>query len=107
LPRAFGAQAPSAGEFVWRFNDVAAMWFERNVLLRDTYWPRRAHLEVIRFQDTADHPGEMRVGRDEQRPDVLVRAVKWVLADRAAPDGWRPLHWSDLPGLVEGEALAV
>jgi hypothetical protein len=62
---------------------------------------------VIRFQDTSEHPGEMRVGRDEQRPDVLVRAVKWVCVDRAAPDGWRPLSWNDLAGLLKGGAPAV
>jgi hypothetical protein len=92
---------------VWRFNDRAAIWFERNVLLMNSYWPRRAHLEVIRFQDTSDHPGEMRVGRDEQRPDVLVRAVAWVIADLDALDGWRALRWDDLANLLEGGTPAV
>jgi len=107
LPALFGAQPPTPGEFVWSFNDVGGIWFERHVLLQDSYWPRRAHLEVIRFQDTSDHPGEMRVGRDEQRPDVLVRAVKWVIADRESPDGWRALRWSDLPGVLEHGAPVV
>jgi hypothetical protein len=107
LPAAFGSEPPSQGEYVWRFNDTAAIWFERNVLLMNTYWPRRAHLELVRFQDTSEHPGEMRVGRDEQRPDILVRAVKWVIADRDAPDGWRALRWDDLPGLLEGGAPQV
>jgi hypothetical protein len=107
LPAVLGSEPPSPGEYVWRFNDTAAIWFERNVLLMNTYWPRRAHLELVRFQDTSDHPGEMRVGRDEQRPDILVRAVKWVIADREAPDGWRALRWDDLPGLLEGGAPDV
>jgi hypothetical protein len=102
LPRLFGAEAPTPGQFVWRMRDVSAIWFERQVLLQNSYWPRQAYLEVIRFQETSEHPGEMRVGRDEQRPDVLVRAVQWVIADRQAPDGWRALRWSDLPRVLPG-----
>lgn len=86
------------GDFFFRFNDVAAIWAERNLLLRDVYWPRQAFLDVLRFVDTPSHPGEMRVGRDEQRPELLVRAYRWVVADRSAFGGWRPLRWEDLQG---------
>ena len=96
LPLLFGAEAPTPGQFVWRMRAISAIWFERSILLENSYWPRRAYLEVIRFQETSEHPGEMRVGRDEQRPDVLVRAVEWVIADPQAADGWRALRWSDL-----------
>ncbi|MCI0681278.1 MAG: hypothetical protein L0Y71_04170 [Gemmataceae bacterium] len=91
------APAASLGDFA----DVSAIWAERNVLLQDSYWPRRAYLEVVRFQDTPSHPGEMRLGRDEQRPELVVRAVQWVVADRQSPDGWRALRWSDLPRFVD------
>src|SRR5262249_4267589 len=37
------------GRFFGQFNDVAAIWFERNVLLHDTIWPRRAQLELLDF----------------------------------------------------------
>ncbi len=43
----------------------------------------------------------MRVPRDEQRPELIVRAVQWVVADTAAPDGWRPLRWDDLPSYLD------
>jgi hypothetical protein len=99
------ANDSSPGDFVGRFNNVAAVWGERNLLLMNTYWPRQAYLEVLRFQDAADHKGEMRVARDEQRPDLLVRAIQWVVADRAAEGGWRPLRWQDLPGLVDDANL--
>jgi hypothetical protein len=97
----------SPADYFYRFNDVGGIWVERNVLLMDSYWPRRAYLEVIRFQDTPDHPNEMRVGRDEQRPDIQVRAVQWVIADRGARDGWRPLLWKDLRGLLDASELQV
>jgi len=29
------------------FNSVATIWFERNILLQNSYWPRRAQLEII------------------------------------------------------------
>jgi hypothetical protein len=101
---ALATDQPASG-FFWRFSDVAVIWTERNVLLRDEYWPRQAYLEVIRFQDARDHLGEMRVGRDEQRPDIQVRAVKWVVADRHARGGWRPLRWGDLHRFVEDKGL--
>jgi hypothetical protein len=95
-------------EFSWRFADVSAIWTERNVLMQDTYWPRRAHLEYARFQGKHQSPNEMRVPRDEARPDLLVRAVEWVIADPTAPDGWRALRWQDLAdrGLIDGPTLA-
>lgn len=93
-------------DFMWRFNDVAGIWGERSLLLQDSYWPRRAHLELVRFQEAQSRAGEMRVPRDEQRADVQVRAIRWVVADRSAADGWRPLRWSDLERFVPQEQLA-
>lgn len=97
--------ATGSGASLGDFADVSAIWTERNVLLQDSYWPRRAYLEVLRFQDTPSHPGEMRLGRDEQRPDLVVRAVQWVVADRESADGWRALRWSDLPQYVDQSLL--
>jgi hypothetical protein len=92
--------------FVHRFNDVAVIWFERNILLIDTIWPRHAYLELLNEELT--HGDEMRIGRDTPAPALRVRALKWVIADsnrRRAPEGWRALRWSDLtPGLL-GEPI--
>ena len=65
---------------VHRLNDVAAILFERNILLQNTIWPRRSHLEVLE-PATEDY----RVGRDAAAPVIRVRAYSYVIADRAKP----------------------
>jgi hypothetical protein len=96
--------------FAWRFYDVAAIWTERNVLMMSTYWPRRSHLEIGRFQPSKDKdkPDDMRVAKDDTRPELTVRAIEWVVADRdveAAPHGWRALRWQDLPRFIDQSLL--
>src|SRR5438067_866156 len=92
-------QAHPLTDFAVRFKDTAAIWFERNVLLRDTIWPRHAFLELLDFPDS----GDLRVGRDAPSPRVRVRAVKWLVADPGAPEGWRAMTWDDLtPDLAGG-----
>jgi hypothetical protein len=89
--------------FIHDFNDTAIIWFQRNILLMDTIWPRRAQLELLDFPEEA-----MKIGRDAPPPTLHVRALKWVVADsnrRRAPEGWRALSWNDLakkPDLVGG-----
>lgn len=99
---------PSPVAFAWRFHDTATTWTERNALLLDSYWPRRAYLEMVRFPHTKNDPLEMRLGESAQPPALVVRAYQWVIADRAAPGGWRPLRWADLRehDLVPDEVLA-
>ncbi|MCX7700273.1 MAG: hypothetical protein N2039_05305, partial [Gemmataceae bacterium] len=86
------ARRLAAADFGYRFRDVAAIWFERNVLLRETLWPRRALLQLLDFPAS----GELRIGRDAPSPRIRVQALKWVIADEASAEGWRPLRWSDL-----------
>lgn len=79
------------GQFVHEFKDVSAILAERDVLLMNTPWPRRAYLEVVNF------PGdEMRIGRDVPSPRLRVAAYQWVIADNSVAAGWRPLTWADL-----------
>src|SRR5947209_2143455 len=86
-------------DFAVRFKDVAAIWFERNVLLANTIWPRQAHLKLLDFPEA----GDLRIGRDAPSPRLRVRAWKWVIADPTAPEGWRLMTWGDLtPQLVGG-----
>jgi hypothetical protein len=83
------------------FHEVATIWFERNVLLRDTIWPRRAYLVVLE-PDTDN----LRLGRDKQSPSIRVRALKYVVADPKTSEGWRALTWKDLKDkkhLIGGE----
>ena len=94
---AFGIYAALGGvpaQFPWRSMDVATIWGERNLLLKNTPWPRRAHLELIDFP--AD---ELRVGKDAPPPKIRARAFQWVIADNNSWDGWRPLKWSDAVAL--------
>jgi hypothetical protein len=91
--------------FSWKFADAATIWAERNILIMDTYWPRRAYLVIEGFEQSASNPTEMRVARDDARPDLQARALQWVLADRLAPNGWRALYWRDLPGLLDSELV--
>ncbi len=110
-----GATGGSASplSFFWEFNHVAGTWVQRNIFLQEhRYWLGNEYLELVRFPEVKkgpDDPGSMRVARDEYRPDVYVRAVKWVVADRGpdAPEGWRGLRWSDLPNLLEASLLSV
>ena len=68
--------------FCWKFYDVAAIWTDGNVLMQNSYWPRHAFLEIGRFQPSKENANEMRVARDDVRPDLQVRAYEWVIADR-------------------------
>jgi hypothetical protein len=81
--------------FVHEFRDVSTILAERDVLLENTPWPRRAYLEVVNFPEN----GEIRIGRDQPSPRLRVAAYKWVVADNKAPAGWRPLTWADLDTL--------
>ena len=92
---------------LYGFRDVATIWMERNALMKSTYWPRNSHLEVVRFQDTDKHVDEMRVGRNEQRPDLVVRAVEWVVPDKSGVTGWRGLQMTDLRNFVSPEMVTA
>ncbi len=88
------SNASDPGRVAYRAIDTAALWAERNVLLRDTPWPRSSHVEVL--EPTS---AELRIARDASAPKVRVRAYQWVIAERGTLLGWRPLAWADLPGL--------
>jgi hypothetical protein len=103
---AAAAHATAVGEvqpyrFGWKFAHVTGIFAERNLALMNTPWPRRAHLELVGFPEG----GELNVGRDAPAPRVTARAVKWVIADRDTPDGWRPLLWSDLTAEFVGRKV--
>jgi hypothetical protein len=89
--------------FLAGFQNVASIWFERNILLANTIWPRKCHLELVNFPEN----GDLRVGRNASPPALHVRALKWVLADSAAPEGWRALLWTDLPELLDRDPASV
>ncbi|MSR54977.1 MAG: hypothetical protein EXS09_17070 [Gemmataceae bacterium] len=89
-------------KFAQDFTDVAAILAERDLLMQNTPWPRRAYLEVL------DFPGdEMRIGRDVPSPRVRIAAYKWVVADSSARVGWRPMTWADVQKITGQSAPAL
>lgn len=60
-------------------NYVSTVWFERNILLRNTIWPRRAHLEILNY------PDEMRIAEGTTPPQIKVRAYKYVVTGAPKP----------------------
>lgn len=97
-----GEPGPLAG--IGDFHDVAGIWAERNILLRNTIWPRRAYLEILPWpRASADVPEtiELRIPQGTAPPPLRVRAWKYVVADADAAEGWRLLRWSDLTARPE------
>jgi hypothetical protein len=88
--------------FAHKLTDVVSIWGERNLLMKNTPWPRRAHLELVDFPAS----GELRVGKDSGAPRVKARAYKWVVANPGSYTGWRPLAWSDLSNKAFGIGAA-
>src|SRR5262245_29950444 len=84
----------------WKFYHTSAILGERDVLLMNTPWPRRALVEVRHIDDGGARvvigDGGIRTARDGAAPRISARAYQWVIADRDHPDGWRPLLWSDV-----------
>ncbi|MBY0460233.1 MAG: hypothetical protein K2V38_23200, partial [Gemmataceae bacterium] len=88
--------------FGWKFAHVTGIFLERNAALMNTPWPRRAHVELVGFPET-----EYTVSREIAAVPVTARLYKWVVADRSAREGWRPMRWSDVtPDLVGAEVPA-
>jgi hypothetical protein len=100
----FAGYAIAAGGFnlrsvAWKSYHTTAILVERNVLLRDTPWPRRA---LLALQGDAARETGIRVARDGAAPQVRVKAYRWVYEDRSQFDGWRPLKWSDVKQSLVG-----
>ena len=109
---ALGTKAFSPVRGGHKLADVCSIWAERNLLMKNTPWPRRSHIELVgyldqkgdlhKFPDTVDPatgkvtPGELRQGKDAGAPRIVARAYQWVIADSNRVEGWRPLKFSDL-----------
>jgi hypothetical protein len=84
-------QPAPLGQVTQRAGDLTAIWFERDLMLRNTIWPRRAYVELVGFPES----GEMKVSTDAAPPRLTVRAWRWVVSDRKTSEGWRPMTWRD------------
>ena len=82
----------TAAHGYYKFRNVSAIWFERNILLMNSYWPRRTFLIVL--EPSAPEQHIYSDDADKYRLGVL--ALKYVLADPQTEEGWRALSWKDL-----------
>ena len=98
---AYMARSADPVRFAWKFAHVTGTFVERNVALLNTPWPRDAYIELVGLPEG----GEIAIGRDAPPPQLTVRAYRWVVADRAAPHGWRPMLWSDVTPRLVGRAV--
>jgi len=89
---AIGTKAFSPVRGGHKLADVCSIWAERNLLMKNTPWPRRSHIELVGFPES----GELRQGKDAGAPRIRARAYQWVIADRNRVEGWRPLAVADL-----------
>lgn len=81
----------------WKLAHVSTILAERDLLLMDTPWPRRALIELVEVPETG-----IRVAKDGSPPHIRIRSYRWIIADRSRPDGWRPLLWSDVTEQLVG-----
>lgn len=81
----------------WKLYHVSGILAERDLLLWNTPWPRRALLEI-----QGEAKDGLRIARDGAPPRVKVKAYQWVIVDRTRPDGWRPLMWSEVTDKLVG-----
>jgi hypothetical protein len=96
---AIGNKSADPVRFGWKFAHVTTTFLERNVLIENVPWPRRAHIELVDFPAS----GDLRIGKDAGEPTVRAKAYRWVIADHNAPMGWRPLVAGDLGKLLGSE----
>jgi hypothetical protein len=84
-----------------QLHDVAGIWFERNILLHNVIWPRRAHLQYL---EVPPFGGEYRIGRGDRGPSIRVRALKFVISgapSKKAVESYRA--WLTSCGIADDE----
>jgi hypothetical protein len=97
---AISTRAVSPVRAGWKLFHVSTIVAERDLLLINTPWPRRALLEL-----QGDAKNGLRVARDGAPPKIKVKAYQWVIVDRSKPDGWRPLMWSEVNESLVGMSV--
>lgn len=86
------AREEDSGNSFHDVNEVAAIWFERNVLLDSERWPKRALLQPLNFPKS----GELKVGKGQSSVELRALAVEYAIADRSVADRWRAVTLADL-----------
>jgi hypothetical protein len=86
------ARDDSTGNVVIDVNRAAGIWFERNVMLDNERWPKRALLQPVGFPES----GELKVGKGTSSVPLHARAIEYAIHDRSVPDRWRAVTLRDL-----------
>jgi hypothetical protein len=86
------ARDDSSGNVVTDVNRAAGIWFERNVMLDNERWPKRALLQPVGFPES----GELKVGKGTSSVELRARAIQYAIHDRSVPDRWRAVTLRDL-----------
>jgi hypothetical protein len=82
---------------------VSTTLIERDVFLQNVLWPRRSMIEIIEVKpdqvSTTGKPpkvveNRLFVGKGKT-VSLRLRAWEYVVADWKAPEGWRPMTWSE------------
>ncbi len=87
-------------EYSWRLYHATGISVDRNFLFKNTRWPHDVY-----FVDWLDFPvAEKRI---QINRTINARAffTTWTIADAQAPEGWRPMKWSDLPRVLKPEQI--
>ncbi len=80
------------------FHQVSLIWFQRDVLLQDVIWPRRSFLVLVQpwpMDDKGRPENSINLGQNAPPQPIRFRALEYVMADRQAPEGWRPMSLAD------------
>ncbi|HMP01026.1 MAG TPA: hypothetical protein PKC45_00875 [Gemmatales bacterium] len=70
------------------FTHAVAGWGDRQIWLREAYWPRATIIEIADFG-----PDRTRAVPYGLELPLQLRGWKWVVADTDHPEGWRPVDW--------------
>jgi hypothetical protein len=91
------ASEGNTGNVLPDMNRAAGIWFERNVMLDNERWPKRALIQPV---DEAPYvfsdKGELKVGKGTSSVPLRARAVEYAIHDRSVPDRWRAVTLRDL-----------
>jgi hypothetical protein len=95
----------------WKLFHVSTILAERDLLLWNTPWPRRALIKIQQIDEAGNRvdipESGIRVARDGRPPRISAKSYRWVIVDRDSKnvDGWRPLKWSDVTESLVGRPV--
>lgn len=87
-------------DYSWGLYHAADIGVDRNVLFGNTRWPKDEY-----FVEWLDFPVAEKRIQFNKTINARAMSTTWIVADNSAPNGWRPMRWSDLPRFVENDQI--